>query len=637
MNKKLVFLLFLCVWCGKESKIISLPDDCNILTPDPNEDCFFPYPFTQFTKSENNRLTLNIPTNRIIARTDLSRINGKYDGFSPANQIFYWDPAGFSKEGLPKPEETLDTQSLIQLIEFGTGDRIPILVEPDANAEPPKQTLIIRPLLRMKPKKRYVVVIKKGLLDKEGKLLKSPDVFRELRDDTSTVVSNGKNWKKHFDEIFSFLEKQKIRREDILVSWDFPTSSDEFIIGEHLGKIKSKIKEMQNQITFSILSEKQDPYKDDDKVPQQYRTMIRKSVKGVLYLPSVQNYSDKVSAEFLLHIPNCTNQKMKILIFGHGLFGSTKEIILHPQRNIAYKMCVAEIGINWQGIDENARAKLVELVTAENAINAVWNTVDNLLQGHANFLALSLIVGREEFWKKVGVENVDIADPVYLGISNGAVQGGTFMAISELKRGILQVGGAIWTAMLERNASWNFLKSLISKDEKEIKKIIAVAQVVFDVVDPITFAPYIIKGNEQFGISPKNILVQEALYDEQVANFTTRTYVRTASIPAIEKLIEPVFGIDSKRAEGGVEGSGYIQYDTKVDKKPPEENKPLEDTQKSQVRDYEGEEIDNQFGNKFVSSHEAVRRIPKAIEQMKRFIYEGKIYQICSDSICDPD
>jgi hypothetical protein len=39
----------------------------------------------------------------------------------------------------------------------------------------------------------------------------------------------------------------------------------------------------------------------------------------------------------------------------------------------------------------------------------------------------------------------------------------------------------------------------------------------------------------------------------------------------------------------------------------------------------------------FEEPHEVPRRIREIIEMQKRFYEEGKIYQLCSDNICDPN
>jgi hypothetical protein len=237
---------------------------------------------------------------------------------------------------------------------------------------------------------------------------------------------------------------------------------------------------------------------------------------------------------------------------------------------------------------------------------------------------------------------VDTDSPVYYGISNGGVQGAIFMALTkDVQLGLLDVGGAIWTMMLERNASWDRLRNLLyPADENweiEVKKAIAVAQSIFDVIDPISFAPYVIKGSDKFGITPKKIFYRYALYDEQVFNYATETYLRTAGIPCIKEPVKEVLGIEWVDASGGYDGSACLQVDPKIQGEPPnlEVNKPPpSDNLKSKIVKNWWPLLDE--GDP-VLPHEVPRRVPEILEMQKKFYEEGKIYQLCSDRKCDPD
>jgi len=261
-------------------------------------------------------------------------------------------------------------------------------------------------------------------------------------------------------------------------------------------------------------------------------------------------------------------------------------------------------------------------------IGTVEYLVSNLKQGHSNFLALALLLKKQEFWDEIknkAGELPEIGDVVYYGISNGAIQGGTFMALTkDVKRGVLDVGGSIWTSMLERNVSWDRLKTLFGyldeNAELELKKIIGLAQIIFDIVDPITFAPYITKGSQKFDIVPKEIFYRMALYDEQVANFSTETYVRTAGIPGINRPVAETFGIEFRDAP--FEGSGFLQVDAKVNKLPADSNVPPPSDMVSTVvkkwwpLEYSGD---------FVAPHEVPRRIKEIIEMQKGSMKRGNV------------
>ncbi|MCX7734992.1 MAG: hypothetical protein N2254_09590 [bacterium] len=672
-GKKLIYLCLalaavISSCSGEKTETVSIKypkENCNILSKYENEpdevkdECFFPFPFTQFYSNGK----LNIPKELFkkpegYPEMNLERINS-FDGFSPANQIMFWYPKGFSRNSLPKPEETTDERSAIQLIEYGTGERIPVFAEPDARSSPPFQILFIRPLKRMKTSSRYIVVMKKGLKDSEGKEIQSPLFFKAVLENKDIKVSGtnqdvGK-WKEHFNQIMSFLESQGIKRNELLVAWDFKTASEEKILKEHMLEVRKKVYEYQDKITFIIDEVKDLPHINRQNIPEVYRNLIQKAVVGRFYAPKVDG-SGNFEAKFLLNIPRCTfanpTSYFKPMIFGHGLFGSTAELDSHNIIFSAEYFCTPVIGSNWVGIDINALSEIFDSASAKkrHMVQIVEYITDNLKQGHANFLSLAILIKKNEFWNEIknrtGNFNIDTQNPVYYGISNGSIQGSIFMTLTkDVQLGVLDVGGGVWTSMLERNRSWDRLRPFLypsgSEWEIEVKKVMAIVQILFDILDPITFATYITRGSKEFDITPKKIIYREALYDEQVANFATRAFVRTAGIPAIAELPEDVFGIEKVDASAGYDGSVYLQVDPKLEGIPEYqyENVSLEflkkpDPKSKIVRRWwpmlpnEGE---------YIPPHEVPRCVLPVLEIQKRFYEEGKIYQLCSNKKCDPD
>lgn len=666
MKKWLCLVLLVVIACSAEERkdqiTINYPNQyCNILSVYENDqkECFFPFPFTQFYSDGK----LNIPEELFkipegYPKIDLRRIN-EFDGFSPANQIMFWYPGGFTDEGLPRPQDTTNHDSLIQLIEHPSGERIPVFAEPDARANPPYQILYIRPLKRMKTNSRYIVVIKKGLKSQDGREIQSPLIFKAILEDKDVKFSgtkeDPKRWISHFKEIISFLESQNIRKREILVAWDFKTASEARILKANMIRVRDIVYDFKDKITFTVDEVKNNPYSEDKNLPEPYRNLIEKTIKGKFYPPKV-NGDGVFEAEYKLNIPRCVFANplsaFKPMIFGHGLFGGTQELDSNNLIFSAEHFCTPIIATNWVGIDSKALGEIVSFASSKtkHMVQIVEYIIDNLKQGHANFLSLAILIKKPEFWNaiknKVGNLYIDIENPVYYGISNGSIQGSIFMTLTkDVKLGVLDVGGSVWTSMLERNRSWDRLRSLLYPTEQEfeieIKKAMSVVQILFDVVDPITFAPYITKGSEEFDIIPKKIIYREALYDEQVPNFSTRTFVRTAGIPAIKELPEDVFGIEKVDATSGYDGSGYIQVDPKIETIPEYQYKNVSldflkkpDPKSKLVRT--GWPMAPNEGE-YSAPHDIPRRVLTVLEIQKRFYNEGKIYQLCSQNKCDPD
>lgn len=628
----------------EEILTVNISEGCNILSPDPETQCMFPFPFQQFTRPEGEGVVLDLPDDLLAPHNPpitLDRISGVFDGFSPVSQIMYWDPAGFAREGLPGDAETLNADSPVQLVEWGTGRRIPLMVEPDTPGRAPNQVLIMRPLLRMDPGQRYVVALKTGLTDAGGAELAPPPVFAAMRDGLAVANEGGldvESWRSRFEEIFEFLDGQGIARSELLCAWDFTTGTDDYLIGGHLAAFRDATYDRQDEITHTVLTDETDPFADDTEIPEDYRTLIHRKVTGTFTAPSILNDAETVDAPFILHVPACayegTLTSVKVAVYGHGHFGNAVESMANPAvMNLAEQICTVQIATNWIGMDSDAREALVNMLflKQDDPVAAIFYMVDNLLQAHTNFLALAILASRAGFWSDLGIDFVDAADPVYLGISNGAIQGVTFVAMTRsIDRAALVVGGSVWTAMLERNSDWISFKAIMDfPNELEVKKFVALAQIPFDLVDPVSFAPYLIRGDTALGIEAKQVLMQEALDDASVPNFTSRLQVRTAGVPPMEQLIDDVFGLEAAvDATGGIDGSGYVQYETHVDVVPPVGNEPLMEDQHSEIMGEDGE---------YVSAHSAVARIPAAIAQMDGILNESLIYQYCTDQICDPE
>ena len=620
--------------------VVDLPPGCNVFTPEPAFECFFPFPTDQFRRVGHGKARLEIPAEAFKpepAAVPLDRVNA-LDGFSPASQIYYWDPGGFSLDGLPSEEESLLPDSPVQLIEWGTGRRLPVLVLPDMVADAPYEVLCIRPLDRLVSETRYVVALRDGLLDASGGVLAPPPLFDRFRAEEPVRASGGDDLSPHRArtmEVLAFLDAEGLPPEDLLVAWDFTTASDARLIDDHLGRVRDEVYARKAEISWDIIEDVHDPYPGQTSLPPEYRAIARR-IRGVLSAPDIWGGDGLVKEVFTAIVPTCALEgdgHGKALIYGHGLFSTAAGEILSPGlRRIAGDTCTAMIGIDFQGIDSESREDLLEVLFYDEAhpLTAFQFMVDQALQGVASHLALGIVAADGAFWRSLGLGLVDSVEPVYLGISNGGIQGVAFLAFSrEVSRGVLNVGGAMWTAMIEKHPLWGvFHIAMQFADELEAKKVLAVGQLIFDPIDPYTYAPYLTAGSKIFGFEPSQTLLQEALWDCRVPNFTFRALARAARIPAVQELIEPVFGLELVDATEGISGSAYTQWDTLADAEPPLGNVPYPSDQISSVTTWNGGQL---------TAHEALRQIPTAIQQMRHFLQDGVVFQLCSEQRCDPE
>jgi hypothetical protein len=658
MKKLAVVSLVLFFSCAEETVHIKIEEGCNPIT---TSDCFLPFPSSFFLKEDKTTVTgfrVNytpsvLPVSKEGIEMDVNPLN-EADGFSPVSQILVYFEEGVDPSTIPSMKEiskSLEPDSGIQVIEWETGERVPIFAEVDLNAVGPggkingRQGLIIRPQVRLKPKTRYIVLITDKVKSRTGGEIKPPIPFKALRDGKKTDNPQIESMRSKYEEIFSFLSSLGIERKRILLAWDFVTASDEFILSKLL-KMREKALSLSEDIEYEWISEVD--YPDANSSPHLYKQLKGKfkcpwflEKKDDLDFLKTNEFGEPVTTgfrdvEFVVHIPlsiiNPIPSTHPVMIFGHGLFGSAEgEMMTMYQRELIDKdLQMVQIGTNWIGASVEDSVTMASKILFN--INLIKTMTDRMLQAHINFTILTKLV---KFQLKNDTKIRNFINPeeiYYYGISNGGVQGGTFMGINPyVIKGVLNVPGAAWTQMMQRNIMWPFLNIMLttnySEDPLEILKLLSLIQFYFDFVDPISFAPYVVK-NPLPDTPEKKVLIQEAIGDAQVPNFATEMLARTMGIPGLKPLVYPVFGIEE--VEGPIDGSALTQWNPMNMK-----NIQIEDKILPECGPYPPE------GNIALAhdncAHEAIRRLPALRRQLKEFLKpDGKIVQTC-DGVCDPE
>jgi len=159
----------------------------------------------------------------------------------------------------------------------------------------------------------------------------------------------------------------------------------------------------------------------------------------------------------------------------------------------------------------------------------------------------------------------------YYGISDGGIQGATFMGLSQdVTRGALNVPGSEWTLLIQRSTDFANLQQILDievADPLDQQLLLALLQPEWDYTDPISFAPHLI-ADPLPDTPAKRILVQEAIHDAQVSNLATRVLARTMGLPGND-LEQPVYGITDMPAPLA---SAYTQWDVMPTPVPPDAN-----------------------------------------------------------------
>ena len=556
-----------------------------------------------------------------------ARINGR-DGFSPATSFVAYFEGGVDAKSLPPLGDaaaSVAPTSSVQLFDFATGERVPLIAEIDLNAQPTvgeRQAVLIHPLVRLKPGTRYVVALA-GLLGRDGAPASTVG-FRALRD--GAVLSNAlAGFAPRYEELFAFLATKGLARASLSLAWDVTTASDydatghlEAMRDEALGRVAAGT--LGYKVTAS--SDPADPH-------------LFRAITGSFDVPSFLA-SDAVdammnfgadgkpavralgSANFVIHVPQCARAAkgpLPVMVFGHGLFGSADgELSSDYLKSLGDTLCMIQIGTDWIGLAMPDVGTVASKVLPD--FNNISIITDRLQQAHVNAQVLAAL-----FVKKMkddpllaldGKPITDGSEMYYYGISDGGIQGGTFMALAPgIVRGVLNVPGANLSLLMYRSGAFRSLKLLIGLfygDPLDHQLLITLSQSEWDRTDPISFVPHLL-ANPLSGVPLKRILVQESIDDATVPNVATEVMARTMGLPGMD-LERPVFGIPEKT---GPLDSAYTQWDSHPTPVPAPGNVPPQDN----------------------GAHEAARRMPVLIQQLGAFFRpDGRVESLCPKRVC---
>jgi hypothetical protein len=184
---------------------------------------------------------------------------------------------------------------------------------------------------------------------------------------------------------------------------------------------------------------------------------------------------------------------------------------------------------------------------------------------------------------------------------------------------VLGVPAASYSLMLTRSTDFVVFKGVMNgtyPSERDQELMLAWSQNFWDQSDPIGYVGHAIKDPlpDESGkpMAPKKLLIHEGRYDLQVANIATHVMAREMGVKGLKPMTYPVWGVDE--TEGPLDAA-YTSWDVHPMPVYPENNVPPPK--------------DNE-------AHGAIRKLPEAIEQMRRFFRpDGKIEQTCTSGPCE--
>lgn len=614
--------------------------------------CFLPYPSDYFREPDSSTVSgYRVSVTGAAANMTDDGKNAEFtsiydtDGFSKIPLIVGALPDALVAEGfvdiLSDFSQTELATSKTLLINAETGALVPHFADLDPDAfDATKRSVALHPVVDLDPETRYVAVLQ-GIQNEAGQPAAAAVGFALLRDGKSDGIALLDGMREHFeDSVFPVIQAAGVERATLQLAWDFTTGSDQEPMADLL-KIRTMTQDwlVENDVTLVIESVVENP----EGQAEVWRR-IQGKITVPLYLESTEagaafsrdaegevKNNGTAEVDFLVNVPKSLRDASEMgrpLFYGHGFFGSRRELDGDLTQTISAHLKTVMIAIDWWGMSDVDIVPLVNDLSADPLYTLRFT--DRLHQSMSNWIvmtsALEELANLDELQRpEVGAGSGDgtlAGDPLidvshgvsFMGISQGHILGGVLAAVlPKLDRVVLNVGGTGLSHYVFRAEAFEALLQLVSRHFKRTIAQYAWAastQRIFDRIDPGHYARYILREPLE-GASPRRVLMQMGVGDVAVPNFGTYLHARAIGLPAVSNGGLELFGMpDVQSAE-----SGFSSFDYGVD---------TEFYRLPQVP-LEGNEV-----------HDSVRVEPVALEQIDRFLQVGGMVHATCEGACDP-
>jgi hypothetical protein len=619
--------------CGGGGDALEVPEQCNPLGA--GASCMMPWPSSTYLAVDSSTETgfrVDVPIEAMPVNIDDIPVDpapiNRWDGFSPSGPILAAFPSGVSADGLPPidaPEQSLEADSPIVLVNMDTGERAPFFAEVDMNQDDPLQrTLIIRPIVRLAPKSRYAVGIRTTVKGGDGAPLSPSNAFVALRDGTDYDHPRMAALEPRYTEIFAALDAAGVSKDELVLAWDFVTASDEFLTSDLLSMRADALDAIGDagaNLTYTADALQGDPtlvhslligtVKSPDFLTngEHDDSVMRRDADGK---PLMQGMRD---ANFAAIIPKCVEDPATVLpvpvmVFGHGLFGSGDGYLNDDfLQSVANDFCFVVIAGDFIGLTSR---QLGAAAFAANDLNKAAAITEKLAQSVIDFISIeNAIRGPMHDDAQFAYMGTPVVDPdkvYYFGASLGGIMGTVFMGYDKtILRGALGVPGGPWSMLVERSNAWTALQGpahAAYKDESYYEILVSLLTMAFEPYDPITAAPHVI-ADPLPDTPAKQVMMYETLGDCLVANISTETLARTMGLPLVMPSLKQPFGLVPATGPGD---NGFSVYDEHPTPLPSQFNTPPAE--------------DN-------GTHSGVHKRPAVLREIHDFLYDGVVADQC--------
>lgn len=559
------------------------------------------------------------------------------------NELDGWSSLGELVAGLPTATlegvigwqdlgAYLDADARTVVVDRVTGQRVPHFVERDVfSDDPARRLLVLRPVSPMQHATTYVVGIR-GLVDEDGAPVPAPAGFAALRDGAASDDPAVEAQRDRYDTtVFPTLEAQGFARDELQLAWSFTTVSKEQSLGRATWLRDDALAWVEEEgLSYTLDA----PDEEDCAAGATIGRTLTGSFTAPLYLEADEPgtvltrdadgwpyRNGTTEVPFTLRIP-CTvlaaDQPAGFVQFGHGLLGNQGEVYSSSLSTLASAWGQVLGAVDWTGMKEDDRLAITEMILQAPGDFAI--IPERLMQGYVEqALFARLVTGplsRDPlFTTSLGRGLVDPARLAFYGISQGAVLGGGFGALStDHTQVVLTVPGTPFTLLLARSDGFSpFLLILdgMYDDPADVSIIIALMQSLWDPGEAAGYARFM-NGEPLDDHTPaKDVLMVAGLGDALVPALGAHVMARAYGAQSIQPVVRSVWGIPE--AAPPFTGSAFVELDYGYDD--PVEAVPAD--------------VDN-------GVHWAVPGEPQVIELIGTWLTTGQVVAPC-DGPCDPD
>ncbi|MDP3278512.1 MAG: hypothetical protein Q8Q09_25200 [Deltaproteobacteria bacterium] len=619
---------------------------CNPLGFSPT--CAFPFPSTYYLAEDRATATgvrVAIPEGALPASLATSGSEGitfdprelnRRDGFSPAGPFVLWFPERIDPATLVAAsalDRSVLPQATTALVDMTTGERVPHFAEIDTLASArQRQTLVIRPMRRLAPGRRYAVAISRGVRAVGGGFLSVPPGFRAILDGSSASDPRLSRIASGYPAIFAALQRAGITRAELTLAFDVVTASERYLTDDVVRMRQQALDRVGPEgMGFSVTS-------IDEDFSSQILRRIRGTVRVPLFLTNGGGAGARLTRDaddhpvssafadvpFVAMIPRSAataSGPLPLVLFGHGLFGAAEEAMGGPEgtayiQRIANEQGYVLVATNWTGL---SMADISLALDALSDLNRLPLVTERLQQALINAMVLFRTArgqfGRDRAFQVQNRSSIDPARAYYYGISLGGIMGTSFLAHDpDCERGVVNVAGSTWSLLFQRNHGWTSFRVPIAMgyptpDAQQL--MLAIAQSFFDTTDPIHAAAHMFVDRLP-GVPERKILYQITLGDSQVTNLGAFAAARTMALPLLTPSPAAPYGIEPRM---GPLDSALAIWDEHPMSPPGDTN----ETPRPNM------------------THDTLRDRPTVREQIRRFLRpDGRVEHTC-DGPCDPN